>query len=36
MSVADNFDYSIPTLNRNQTMYLQTINSNDAKIHPFK
>ena len=36
MSVADNFDYSIPTLNRNQTMYLQTITSSDAKIHPFK
>ena len=36
MSVADNFDYSIPTLNRNQTMYLQTITPQDAKIHPFK
>jgi hypothetical protein len=36
MSIKDNFDYTIPTLTRNQTMYLQTINSSDAKIHPFK
>ena len=36
MSVADNFDYSIPTLNRKDLMSLSTINSNDAKVRPFK
>lgn len=36
MSVADNFDYSIPTNCRKDLMSLDTINSNDAKIHPFK
>ena len=36
MSVADNFDYSIPSLSRKDTMSLDTINSNDAKIRPFK
>ena len=36
MSVSDNFDYSIPTLNRNNTMYLSSINAKDAKIIPFK
>ena len=32
----DNFDYNLPTNSRKDTMYLSTINSNDAKIHPFK
>ena len=36
MSVADNFDYSIPTITRDNTMYLSTINKNDAIIRPFK
>lgn len=36
MSVSDNFDYSIPTLNKNNTMYLSSINPQDAKIRPFK
>ena len=36
MSVADNFDYSIPSSTRKDTMSLDTINSNDAKIRPFK
>ena len=36
MSVADNFDYSLPTLSKKDTMSLSTINSNDAKIRPFK
>ena len=36
MSVADNFDYSIPTIPKNNTMYLSTINKNDAIIRPFK
>ena len=36
MSVSDNFDYSIPTLKRNNTMYLSCINSKDAKMGPFK
>ena len=36
MSVSDNFDYSIPTLKRNNTMYLSCINSQDAKMRPFK
>ena len=36
MSVSDNFDYSIPTLKRNKTMYLSSINPQDAKIRPFK
>ena len=36
MSVSDNFDYSIPTLKKNNTMYLSVINSQDAKIRPFK
>ena len=36
MSVADNFDNSIPTLNRSNTMYLSSINSKDVKMRPFK
>ena len=36
MSVADNFDNSIPTLNRNNTMYLSSINSQDVQMRPFK
>ena len=36
MSVADNFDYSIPTIPKSNTMYLSTINKNDAIIRPFK
>ena len=36
MSVADNFDYSIPTIPKGNTMYLSTINKNDALIRPFK
>ena len=36
MSVADNFDYSIPTISKGNTMYLSTINKNDAIIRPFK
>ena len=36
MSVSDNFDYNIPTLKRNQTMYLDTIKKGDAVIRPFK
>ena len=36
MSVADNFDYSIPSIPKNNTMYLSTINKNDAIIRPFK
>ena len=36
MSVADNFDYSIPTIPKGNTMYLSTINKNDAIIRPFK
>ena len=36
MSVADNFDYSIPFLPKGNTMYLSTINKNDAIIRPFK
>ena len=36
MSVADNFDYSIPTIAKGNTMYLSTINKNDAIIRPFK
>jgi hypothetical protein len=36
MSVADNFDNSIPTLNRSSTMYLSSINSKDVKMRPFK
>ena len=36
MSVSDNFDYSIPTLNKNNTMYLSSINAQDAKMRPFK
>ena len=36
MSVADNFDYSIPTIPKGNTMYLSTINKNDAVIRPFK
>ena len=36
MSVADNFDYSIPTIQKGNTMYLSTINKNDAVIRPFK
>ena len=36
MSVADNFDYSIPSIAKGNTMYLSTINKNDAIIRPFK
>ena len=36
MSVADNFDYSIPSIPKGNTMYLSTINKSDAKIRPFK
>ena len=36
MSVADNFDYSIPFIAKGNTMYLSTINQNDAIIRPFK
>ena len=36
MSVADNFDYSIPSIPKGNTMYLSTINKNDAVIRPFK
>ena len=36
MSVADNFDYSIPSIRKGNTMYLSTINKNDAIIRPFK
>ena len=36
MSVADNYDNSIKTLNRKETMYLSVINSQDAIIRPFK
>ena len=36
MSVADNFDYSLPSLSKKDTMSLSTINSNDAKVRPFK
>ena len=36
MSVADNFDYSIPSIPKGNTMYLSTINKNDAMIRPFK
>ena len=36
MSVADNFDYSIPYIPKGNTMYLSTINKNDAIIRPFK
>ena len=36
MSVADNFDYSIPSIPKGNTMYLSTINQNDAIIRPFK
>ena len=36
MSVADNFDYSIKTIPKGNTMYLSTINKNDAIIRPFK
>lgn len=36
MSVAENFDYSLPFLSKKDTMSLSTINSNDAKIRPFK
>ena len=36
MSVADNFDYSLPTIPKGNTMYLSTINQNDAIIRPFK
>jgi hypothetical protein len=36
MSVADNFDYSIGTLNRKNTMYLSVINSQDAVSRPIK
>ena len=36
MSVADNFDYSIPSIPKGNTMYLSTINKNDALIRPFK
>ncbi len=36
MSVADNFNYSIPSLNKSNTMYLQTITKDDAVIRPFK
>ena len=36
MSVADNFDYSIPSIPKGNTMYLSTINKNDVKIRPFK
>ena len=36
MPVADNFDYSIPSIPKGNTMYLSTINQNDAIIRPFK
>ena len=36
MSVADNYDNSIKTLDRKGTMYLSVINSQDAVIRPFK
>ena len=36
MSVADNFDYSIPSIKKGNTMYLSTINKNDTIIRPFK
>ena len=36
MSVADNFDYSIPSIPKGNTMYLSTINKNDVKMRPFK
>lgn len=36
MSVADNFNYNLPTNCRKDLMSFSTINSNDAKIHPFK
>ena len=36
MSVADNFDYSIGTLNRKNTMYLSVINSQDAVSRTIK
>ena len=36
MSVADNYDNSIKTLDRKETMYLSVINSQDAIIRPFK
>ena len=36
MSVVDNFDYSIPSIPKGNTMYLSTINKNDAIIRPFK
>ena len=36
MSVQDNFDYSIPTLQKNETMYLSKIGEKDARIRPFK
>ena len=36
MSVEDNFDYSIPSIPKGNTMYLSTINKNDAIIRPFK
>lgn len=36
MSVADNFDYSMPTIKKGNTMYLSVINNNDAEIRPFK
>ena len=36
MSVADNYCNSIKTLNRNETMYLSVINSQDAFVRPFK
>ena len=36
MSVADNFDFSIPSIPKGNTMYLSTINKNDAIIRPFK
>ena len=36
MSIKDNFDYTIPTLNRKDLMSFSTINSNEAQIRPFK
>ena len=36
MSVSDNFDYSIKTIKKGDTMYLSTLNNNDIQIKPFK
>ena len=36
MSVADNFDYSIKTIKKGNTMYLSTLNNDDVEIKPFK